>query len=138
MKTFSPVAVALVSSCLVFFHSNPAFAAIIDAAGAPPEDAALAPLDEPDDGTGKWNTTTVLILANKSPTTKREIEIGCCVRLIVFLVPFCFVLFCFVSSFLNNSLALFSFVSLQLQLLRSSMPFRRRLRPFLVVVVVVH
>ena len=91
MKTFSPVAVALVSSCLVFFHSNPAFAAIIDAAGAPPEDAALAPLDEPDDGTGKWNTTTVLILANKSPTTKREIEIGCCVRLIVFLVPFCFV-----------------------------------------------
>ena len=93
MKTFSPVAVALVSSCLVFFHSNPAFAAVIDAAGAIPEDAALAPLEleELDDGTGKWNNNTVL--ANKSPTTKRKIEIGCCVRLIIFLVSFFFVFF---------------------------------------------
>ena len=52
MKKFSPVAVAFVSSCLVFFHSNPAFAAVIDA-GATPEDAALVPLEEPNDGTGK-------------------------------------------------------------------------------------
>ena len=52
MKIFSPVAVALVSSCLVFFHSNPAFAAIIDA-GAPPEDAVTVPIEEPDDATGK-------------------------------------------------------------------------------------
>jgi len=63
MKTFSPVAVALVSSCLVFFHSNPAFAAIIDAAGAPPEDAALAvplELEELDDGTAAAAATSVV------------------------------------------------------------------------------
>jgi len=50
MKKFSPVAVAFVSSCLVFFHSNHAFAAVIDA-GATPEDAALVPLEEPNDRT---------------------------------------------------------------------------------------
>jgi len=50
MKKFTPVAVAFVSSCLVFFLSNPAFAAVIDA-GATPEDAALVPLEEPNDGT---------------------------------------------------------------------------------------
>ena len=71
----------------------------------------MAPLEleELDDGTGKWNNTTVLILVFKSPTTKRKIEIGCCVLLIIFLCRF-FVYF--VSSFLNHSLALFSFVSL--------------------------
>jgi len=63
MKTFSPVAVALVSSCLVFLHSNPAFAAVIDAAGAPPEDAALAvplELEELDDGTAAAAATSVV------------------------------------------------------------------------------
>ena len=96
MKKFSPVVVAFVSFCLISFHSNPTSAAVIDA-GAPPEDAALAvplELEELDDGTGKWNNNTVL--ANKSPTTKRKIEIDCCVRLIICLASFCFVLFCFV------------------------------------------
>jgi len=63
MKTFSPVAVALVSSCLVFLHSNPAFAAVIDAAGAPPEDAALAvplELEELDDGTAAAAAASVI------------------------------------------------------------------------------
>ena len=59
---FSPIAAAFVSSCLVFFHLNPASAVVIDA-GATPEDAASVPLDEPDDATGKLNDT---VLANKS------------------------------------------------------------------------
>ena len=68
MKKFSPVAVAFVSSCLVFFHSNPAFAAVIDA-GATPEDAALVPLEEPNDGTGKWKDTCT---REQSPTLKKK------------------------------------------------------------------
>ena len=62
MKKFSPVVVAFVSFCLISFHSNPAFAAVIDA-GAPPEDAVTVPLEEPDDATGKWKDT---VLANKA------------------------------------------------------------------------
>jgi len=50
MKKFSPVVVAFVSFCLVSFHSNPAFAAVIDAV-APPEDAVTVPLEEPYDAT---------------------------------------------------------------------------------------
>jgi len=73
MKIFSPVAVALVSSCLVFFHSNPAFAAIIDIdAGAPPEDAALAPLDEPDDGTAAAATVIDAIPAEAASVPSRR------------------------------------------------------------------
>ena len=109
MKKFSPVVVAFVSFCLISFHSNPAFAAVIEAV-APPEDAVTVPLEEPDDVTGKFNDTE---LANNAQQQREKSK--------------------FVSSFLNNFLALFSFISLQL--LRSSMPFRRRLRPFLVVVV---
>ena len=125
MKKFLPVVVAFVSFCLISFHSNPAFAAVIDA-GAPPEDAVTVPLEEPDDATGKWKDT---VLANKAQQQREKSKS---------IVPYYIsVSFCFVSSFLNNFLALFSFISLQLQLqlLRSSMPFRRRLRPFLVVVV---
>jgi len=52
MKKLSPVVVAFVSFCLISFHSNPAFAAVIDAV-APPEDAVAVPLEleEPDDAT---------------------------------------------------------------------------------------
>ena len=88
MKKFSPVAVAFVSSCLVFFHSNPAFAAVIDAAGAIQEDAALAPLDEPDDGTGEWNNNTGL--ANKAQQQREKSK---SIVPYYISVPFCFVLF---------------------------------------------
>ena len=70
-----PIAVAFVSFCLITFHANPAFAAVIDA-GAPPEDAVVVPLElkESDDATGKIVVSSVLYF---------------CV------VLFCFVLFCF-------------------------------------------
>jgi len=58
---FSPIAAAVVSSCLVFFHLNPASAVVIDA-GATPEDAASVPLDEPDDA-----TAAVVIDAGATP-----------------------------------------------------------------------
>ena len=66
---------AFVSFCLITFHANPAFAAVIDA-GAPPEDAVVVPLElkESDDATGKIVVSSVLYF---------------CV------VLFCFVLFCF-------------------------------------------
>ena len=78
---FSPVVVAFVSFCLVFFHSNLAFAAVIDVV-APPEDAATVPLEleEPDDAFGKLEG---YYTRKQSPTTKRKIEIGCC-RVVLF------------------------------------------------------
>ena len=85
---FATVIVAFVSFCLITFHSNPAFAAVIDT-GAPPEDAVVVPLElkEPDDATGKLKDTE---LANN----KEKKEIDCCVLRIIFLCRF--VLFCFV------------------------------------------
>ena len=133
MKKLSPVVVAFVSFCLISFHSNPAFAAVIDAV-APPEDAVAVPLEleEPDDATGKWKDTELANNAQQQRERSKSIVV----------VLFCFVLCCFVSSVLNNFLVFvfvrFVSLQLQLQLLRSSMPFRRKLRPFLVVVVVVH
>ena len=89
---FLPVAVAFLSFCLISFHSNPVFAAVIDAS-TPPEDAVAVPLElkEPDDATGKLKDTE---LANKAQQ-RREKKIDCCVvlrfiflcRLVLFL-PF--------------------------------------------------
>ena len=88
MKKFSPVVVAFVSFCLVSFHSNPAFAAVIDAV-APPEDAVTVPLEEPYDATGKWNTNTVL--ANNAQQQREKSKS-------IVVVLFCVVLFCFLRS----------------------------------------
>ena len=109
MKKLSPVVVAFVSFCLISFHSNPAFAAVIDA-GAPPEDAVTVPLEleEPDDATGKWKDTELANNAQQQRERSKSIVV----------VLFCFVLCCFVSSVLNNFLVFVfvRFVSLQLQL----------------------
>ena len=89
---FLSIAVAFVSFCLITFHANPAFAAVIDA-GAPPEDAVVVPLEvkESDDATGKLQDTE---LAKTKPNNKEKKEIDCCVLRIIFLCRF--VLFCFV------------------------------------------
>ena len=112
MKKLSPVVVAFVSFCLISFHSNPAFAAVIDAV-APPEDAVAVPLEleEPDDATGKWKDTELANNAQQQREKSKSIVVSS-------VLYFCVVLCCFVSSVLNNFLVFVfvRFVSLQLQL----------------------
>ena len=89
---FLSIAVAFVSFCLITFHANPAFAAVIDA-GAPPEDAVVVPLEvkEPDDATGKLKDTE---LANKTQQQREKRDRLLCPPYYIS-VSFCFVLFCF-------------------------------------------
>ena len=65
---FATVIVAFVSFCLVSFHSNPAFAAVIDA-GDTPASAAIVKVttrDEKSDGPGRRPRRT--LVSKKNPT----------------------------------------------------------------------